>query len=283
MKRIKIVTLICSTMILLGILSATIIAPAKASIQAFNWTGAEYRGYDSFYGTDVTAFEAGTTATLTVSIYNDFWPEGWGWYLAVNISSVIVSFDWGTNYTSTEVTKANPGTLKVFEVRTFKISFTVPSESIVSNLVTHSYAIRVEHINSQGNLAGMWTTHGYNFAVYSHDQATAKRSHRTLTALFNTSTSSLSSDSRKLLMKAQNETAVGETYYGLGDFVQAKQQFEAALNVANNALSTEPSDFDQSKMNFYNSFTTISWAFLLIGIGIILIGIGIIIKRGKKN
>lgn len=283
LKRIKITTLTCSVLILLGILSSTIIAPAKASIQFHNWIGAEYRGYDSFYGTYVTAFETGSTTTLAVSVYNDFWPDWWGWYLPVNVSKVMVSFDWGTNYTSTEVDKTHPALLKPFEVRTFQISFTVPSESVASNLVTHSYTIAVEHINSQGDLVGTWMTYGFNFAVYSNDQATAQKSHRRLTALLNTSTSSLPSDSIKLLMKAQEQTAVGEMYYGLGNFVQAKQQFEAALNSTNNALSTEQNDFDQSKMSFYNSFAITSWAFLLIGIGVILIGVGIIIKRGKKT
>lgn len=282
MKKIKIATLLCLALILSGIISSTIIAPAKASIQAYNWIGAEYRGYDSFYGTDITAFETGSTATLTVSVYNDFWPDWWGWYLPINVSKVMVSFDWGTNYTSTEANEANPALLKILEARTFKISFTVPSESVVSNLVTHSYTIRIEHINSQGDLVGTWTTYGFDFAVYLNDQTTAQRSHRILTTIFNASTASLPSDSRKLLMKARNQTAVGEIYYGLGNFVQSKQEFESALNTANNALSIEPSDFDQSKMNFYNSFSIISWAFLLIGIGTILIGIGTIIRRGKK-
>lgn len=283
MKKIRIAAVLYSTLVLSGILSSIMIAPASASIQSYNWIGAEYRGYDSFYGTDVTAFEAGSTATLAVSVYNDFWPEWWGWYLPINVSKVMVSFDWGTNYTSAEVNEANPALLKPLEVRTFKISFKVPSDSVASNLVTHPYTIRIEHVNSQGDLMGTWTTNGFNFVVYSNDQVIAQRSHRALTALFNTSTSSLPSDSRKLLMRARNQTAVGEIYYGLGNFVQAKQQFEAALNSANNALSTEPNDFDQSKMNFYNSFSIISWAFLLIGIGVILIGIGIIIKRGKKT
>lgn len=280
LKKLAILT--CSALILSITMSSNIIKPARASIQSYNWIGAEYTGYDSLYGTDVTAFEAGSTATISISVYNDFWPEWWGWYLPVNISKVMVSFDWGTSYTSTEVTDTDPARLKPLEVRTFEISFTVPGEVVASNLIAHSYGIVIEHINSQGNLTGTWQTYGFDFAVYSQEQASAKRLHIMLNAIFSTSMSSLPSDSIKLLARAQNQTAVGEIYYGHGNFGEAKQQFESALISANNALSLEPTDLDRSRMNYYNAFTVISWAFLLIGIGAILIGIGIIMKRGKS-
>ncbi len=278
----KTAPIIYSVLILSAILLPTVIVPVKASIQAHNWIGAEYRGYDEFHGTNITAFEAGSPATLSISLYNDFWPDWWGWYLPVNVSKVLVSFDWGTNYTSTEVTETDPARLKPLEVRTFQISFTVPSEAVASSLIAHTYEITIEHINSQGNFTGSWKLFGFNFAVYSIDQATARRYCTMLDAILDNPTPSLPSDSTKLLSKAQNQTAMGKMYYGLGSFAQAKQQFEAALTSANNALSLELTDFDRSRMSYYNAFTVISYAFLLIGIGVILIGIGVIIKRGKS-
>lgn len=270
-------------LVLFGTLSSIMVVTANASIQNYNWIGAEYGGYDSFYGTQVIAFKTGSSASLSVNVYNDFWPKGAEWYVPISISKVMVTFDWGVSYTSTQVSEVKPVIMSPFEIRTFKIDFIIPNEAVASNLLTHSYTITVEHIGTDTRLLGSWTKSGFNFVVYSNNQAAAKDSHQTLMALFNITTSSLSSDSLKQIIKARNQTAIGEKNYSLGNFAQAMEQFEAALNTINKALSMELSDLEKSKMGFYNSFVIISGALVIIGVGVILIGVGTIRNRGKKE
>lgn len=113
MKKI-LVSLIVSLLLFFGICRS-----ANAYVQ-YSFIGPLYRGTDNFYGTSVVAYKAGTNATLTVSVYNDYYGK------PINVSAVKIGFDWGKNYTSTDVSETSPVQIKPYQTLVFNIFFVVP-------------------------------------------------------------------------------------------------------------------------------------------------------------
>lgn len=129
---IALVTLLVAPVLMIGLGPVSV----KADIGSASWLGAVYKGYDSLLGTYVQAFEVGSTATLMIGMRND--EEN-----PLEIKRVKVEFDWdGGLY------EAQPGDypalLNPGKSGTAKISFTVPSEDVASNLVTHHYSVSVD-------------------------------------------------------------------------------------------------------------------------------------------
>src|SRR3989304_4042894 len=104
------ISIIMSAFLLVTLISMPIIGTAQAAIQQFTWLPPyEYRGYDStFYQTYIVAYKTGATASLQIPVYSDTYVgHPYHSYRPTNVSAVKIGFDWGTNYTSTEVSMDN--------------------------------------------------------------------------------------------------------------------------------------------------------------------------------
>lgn len=283
--------LVVSVFFLAALISTVTIGPAQADIQSVNWVGTVYKGYDSFYGTYVYAYETGSTAQLFVSVYNDYYV---GWpiydYLQVNVSAVTVWLDWGVNYTSTECSETNPKALLPYETYTFTIDFTVPSTGTASNWVPHSYRVYVEHVNSTTGPKGLvdtwtYTSYSYRFAVYAAEQADAQETSQKLSALFASPPTLTSSEANTLWSEAALKRSEGSMYMTQGDFTMANSSFQTALSLINQAMSVEKSRgtaLEDSQMNSYNAALTRAYGWVLIGFGAIAFGAGVILFAVRK-
>jgi hypothetical protein len=283
-------------LILTALLSSVIIVAARGeSIEAMtSWTNYAFKGTDAFYGKDVVAYEAGSTAILVVSVKNDFGAR-------INVSAVGISFDWqkpeGGWYNSTQASKENPVALENGETMYFTVNFTVPSVD-VAQMVPHDYTVYVEHVNATGGLVERWSVtrtdlFGSNkqyFVVYSTDQARSRKMDQTIAGIaeptWNTTKAKL------LWQKAMNESAIADYYYELGDFAQAVVHYEKALSLIDEAFATEESkgaasenaviNLKEAKVkeaeawaNFANGLSNM-WT--LIGVALVLFALGYIIR-----
>lgn len=265
---------------------------ANASINNYNWIGAIARNnYDAFYGTSITAYEEETTANLVVSVYNNYFSSA-----QVNVSAVIVGFDWGTNYTSSECSITTPSSISYHQSHVFTITFTVPSALFASNLVLHSYTIYVEHVNStSGNkrIVDSWTESGSSFAVYSSDQTDAYNYKKEVDAYPSTSSYSIpiiSAKARELMLKSSVAKSIASDSYGRGDFSNARTSYKNSLDFMQQAWSNETGTWS----TFENSFADLlkggsnllmfqGYAWLLFGIGFLLMGVGVIVYLVRKR
>ncbi len=219
-------------------LSTPLIHPAKAYISTYDWKG-QYHIYDPYWSSySVEVFEEGTNATLTVTLYNDWW-----WVDHVNISAVIVNMDWGMNYSSTEVNEANPYSMPDYTYRTFTVAFTVPPVSVASNLFTHGWTIYVEHVNATTGpkytmLWDSWS--GSGFIVYSSAQKQAMILYDEIYTWFNMMAWSWDSvEARNLYYEAYTEWQLAIPRHRSGHFDDALASYTSILNMLDQALSTE--------------------------------------------
>lgn len=286
MKRTSRICILLCTICLIAASTAPI---ANASINSWTWTGALVRNYyDSFYGTTITGYEERTTATLVVNVYNNY-PGG----NPVNISAVKVSFDWGQNYTSTEASIDTPFVLDYNTPHVFTIAFNVPNASVVSNLVTHSYTIYAEHVNSTTGpkeLRNYWSQPGSGFAVFSPDQADAKTALQELSAYPSMTLPFFTAQARELLTESTIAKSMGDTQYAAGNFANAKTNYENALNLIQNAYSNETKRWGSFEDTFQGMMSGAQsmlvnqgYAWLLFGIAFLLMGIGAIVYLVRKS
>lgn len=284
MKRLAKISILLSTLCLI---IASIAPAANASITGSNWIGTLTRDtYDSFYGDSVTGYEEGTLATLVVNVNNNFGE-------IVNISAVKVSFDWGLNYSSTEANLSDPFVLDFGDSHLFTITFTMPTTTTVTNYVTHSYIIYVEHVNSTTapqQLVSYWHDHGSGFAVFSADQADAKTALQTLNAYPSMSLPFFTAKARELLTESSIAESMGNTQYAAGNFASAKTNYQNAVTLLQNAYSNETDRWGsmegaiQGLLSGTGSMmVNQGWAWILFGIAFLLMGIGAIVYLVRKS
>jgi hypothetical protein len=272
-----------------------IVRVGTSSIQWWSWQGYVFFDDDSFYGEEVVAFKEGSTATVFVSVKNDFSSPK-----PMNVSAVKVGFDWGTNYTSTQTSLSSPVVLQYNEIRVFTVTFQVPLTSSVSNLYLHDYKIYVEHVNStvapqkivetMVKFRGLTGFPTYFFAIYSTDQADAQEMKQILSGMsmpsFNSTTAILT------WTKATNETTLGGILYNQGNFTGAKTRYATALSLRNQAISTEQTTTGglqdaqlavlQAQANALDATASylngLGSMWILIGVAAVLFAIGYIIR-----
>lgn len=285
MKKILVFALIVLT---LGLASTMTVKLAHADIESTSWLGSFYSwGTDSYYGKSVYGYKENSQATLLVEVKNHL-------TTLMNVSAIIVGFDWNTNYTTT---LASPVALKADETRFFTATLTVPNTTIASNLFLHGYTVYVKHVNATGGLVGTMTK-AYTsdsdrlFAVYSEDQADARELSK-ITSGISKPTGGFNSTAANLSWaKATNETAIADTLYEQGDFTGAKTHYSAALNYKNQAFYTEEAltggiqdaqlalikaqaESYKATANYLNGLSSM-W--VLIGAAAVLFAIGYIIR-----
>jgi len=273
------------------LLVAAALIPAYADVSTRTWLGTAYTGVDKYYdqSTTVYAYQEGTTAVVAVTVTNSNATSTKGF----NVTSVYMSFDWGSTYTSTQVSAANPLQIAIGSSRVFFINFTVPNTTTASNRYIHSYTIYATYkmANSSNYLLSGTYSHFYDdFVVYSTDQAAAMDLLRIITSF--SAPTWTSAQAQILSNMALNETSSGNAYYAEGNFTRAKESYTTALDDLNTALSDEQSyesmqqdlqtqttQAQIASMNAYASFLNgFSTLWVLLGIGWVLLGIGYIIK-----
>jgi hypothetical protein len=136
-RKTGIVALAC-----LLVLAAIVVSIPMTAMAAINtpgkWAVPVYQGTDSYYAADVIAFEAGTTAKLTVQVYND---QG----VDVIIKEPKIILDWGATHLATVA----PSLLKAGETGT--VSFEVPVPATATNAVLHNYRVLVGYQRQDTN------------------------------------------------------------------------------------------------------------------------------------
>jgi hypothetical protein len=257
----------------LPLLLLGLVAPlAHAQEISFNWIGALRNGIDPFYGGPVVGYRTGTMATLAITLAN---PPGNN---AINITSVTVLFDWGTNYAS----KGVPIVINGGVLRTFNITFTVPSTGTATNLVLHTYTISVSYTDIPGPATHNRQAGGSNFAIFSNDQADAMT---VMQRLGGPATSNYlfpvfrTAQASALAAQATSEANLGQSLYASGDFTNAKIHLANASNLLGNATSIEQSR--SSALDF--SGIVSGWGGLLLGIGATIIGISALIYVAQRR
>jgi len=144
-RRIVLALMMCLSIAGLVVLAVPKAASADVYPYTWQWTDSTYKGYDDFYGGDwVNAYTENTTAKLAVTVVNHAYYD----YGDSTIKSATLKMDWGTDYSATSL----PSDIPPYEYATINFEFTVPSVSVATNAVLHSYEIVIE-----------WQTAGYTY------------------------------------------------------------------------------------------------------------------------
>lgn len=107
---------------------------AGAAITSTRWSETSYSGYDSFYASNVVAYEAGSEAELVVSVQNTSGTE-------MIVKEAKVKFDWGSEYAVTS--PAVPFRIKPGETKIVNFVFTVPGLDTATNQALHRYDVYI--------------------------------------------------------------------------------------------------------------------------------------------
>jgi hypothetical protein len=232
-------------------------------------------------------------ASLLVVIENDDVPSG------LNVSKVIISFDWGQNKTldhSTDIKQVAHG-----QKETFTVTFTASAAEAITSEKAWDYTIYVEHVNATTGPTKIVDTEQQAsaelFVVYSTDQADAWELKQMISRIANNDPfkdlTFNSTVSKLAVYNAQNETSTGDALYQRGDFTGAKAHYNTALILYNSAYSTEETlgtKLDdllireiearihnwEASASLASSFSTTS---ILLGFAVVLFGIGYVIKQ----
>lgn len=287
-RKMKKALALVALMLSVALTTAFIVNSATAGVEDRTWLGSTLSwGTDDYYGKAVNGYVEESNATLCVKVRNDYG-------LPINVTEVIVGFDWNTNYTNTLATRAR---LANGEIRYFTITFTVPNVTVASNMYLHGYTIYLKHVNSTGALVQTMTTgttytSNPDFAVYSKDQMDARENAR-LNSQLNEPLWGFNSTAANILWRqAANETNIAETLYSLGDFVNAKTHYAAALSLKDDAFTVERSTtggIQDAELNLLNAqargfdaqanyFNGLYNMWILIGVAAVLFAIGYIIR-----
>jgi len=202
------------------------------------------KGYDGHYGAYVVIYKDGSTVNLIVPVENDWYTNG------LNVSKVIVSFDWGQNKTLD--LSANIEQVGWQETKVFTVSFTANATEAVSSDWAHEYTIYVEHVNATTGpteiVTPTWAVDwddfsgaDYMFVVFSTDQADAQDLSQECDSYASTypTWSFTNINASQLAGQAGIEASLGDMYYTRGDYASAKTQYQTALSLYSQALAAE--------------------------------------------
>ncbi len=273
---------ICSMMVALALIPAINLVQAPSVTTTPRWITPVYNGYDSYHGTTVVAYTAGTDATLVLQVYND---------RAKTPFSVYVHMDWATtNETS------DPVEVLQNQYHTFQMA--IPVATTASTSVLHSYRILVKYEDT-------WTTPGTtivrwmgpytgsNFAVYSADQTDAQLTREEYYDWRNSYTPSLfgmTSNAKELWIKGTVEESMGYESYRTGSFSDAKTHYGNALNYTKQAITTDiekTATFEDALIGIVDagkSFLSMQgYAYIIASIGFLFMGIGAMIYLIRRS
>ena len=223
---------------LCALISMSAISPAQASIEEFTWLPP----YIEKVAYSHVAYRDGSTVRLKVPVRNHMYSNG------LNVSKVIISFDWGQNKTLD--LSANIAQVGDDQTEIFTVSFTASATEAVSSDWKHTYTIYVEHVNATTGptkIVGTWSREWsypspyYRFVVFPTDQANAHDLSQECDAYASAypTWSFKNVNASQLAGQASIEASLGDMYYTRGDHALAETQYQTALNLYSQALAAE--------------------------------------------
>jgi hypothetical protein len=266
------------------IISAAVL-PAYGNIESVNWIAPLVQNHDSFYGETVTGYQAGSTAEFVIGVRNTLYSVN------MNVSSIKIWFDWGTNYTDNNPTynASSPQAIGENLLHVFTVSFDLPDNTIASNLVTHDYVIYVEDVNASGSVIHYYSWFGSNFAVFSSAQADAWNLLKQMDQ-YDFHPTFLTSQAKQQLLQAQIALNLGDTAYGDGDFNGAVSYYTNASGLIQSAYSSEYDkslQFENALLGMaqgaVNMLNMMGIGYTLFGIGFFFMGIGVLVYLVRKS
>ena len=300
-------TTILLSISLCALISMLAISPAQAYIERFTWLPPYMKkGYDSYYGEYVVIYKDDSAVNLIVPVKNELYPNG------LNVSKVIVSFDWGQNKTLN--LSANIEQVGWHETEIFTVSFTASATEAISSDWAHEYTIYVEHVNATTGPTEIvdtwsrpwdWWSPDYLFVVFSTDQADAFDSSQEYDAYASAYPSWTFSNinASQLAGQASIEASLGDIYYTRGDYTSAETQYQTALDLYNQALAAEAAwetkveeanleiALTEAEANMATANAMLrqadaavnqSYSWILFGIGFVFMGIATIVYASRK-
>ena len=304
MKKRNAVLLCVSLCTLISMLA---VSSAQAHIERFTWLPPYLRkGYDDQFGENVVIYKQGSAATLVVPVRNHLYPNG------LNVSKVIVGFDWGQNKTL-DLT-ANIEQVAYQETEIFTVSFTASATEAVSSEWAHTYTIYVEHVNATTGSTEIvdtwsrpWNYWGpaYLFVVFPVDQSDAYDLSQEYDAYASAfpARSFNNINASQLAGQASIKASLGEMYYARGQYSLCKTQYESALDLYSQALAAEATwetkveeaeleiALTEAEANMATASAALreadavvnqSYAWILFGLGFVLMGIATIVYAYRK-
>ncbi|MBS7633601.1 hypothetical protein KEJ15_08340 [Candidatus Bathyarchaeota archaeon] len=283
MRKIDVILLL-SAMITL---TATAV-PVHATATSYNWVGdcVLKSETDSFLGYVSAGYQTGTTAVLKVNIYNHLTKQ-------MNISAIKIRFDWGINYSSTEVSIDAPFPIAPSMSHVFTLSFTVPDLTTASNLVKHTFRIFVEDVNSTTGPKRQLNSNSYidgsDFAVLSNEQTACIETKKEIDK-YSGYYYFMTAKARELSIMAAGAESFGDNEYQKGNFGDAAAAYDDSLSFYQDAVTNETdvvSGFEKAFRDILNTsvgaISMAGWGYLLFGLGWVFIGIGVVIYSIKKT
>jgi len=307
-SKMRKITALLFSILLCVVASMSAIIPAQAYIEPFTWLPPYLRkGYDGHYGEYVVIYRHDQTVNLMVPVENDWYPEG------LNVSKVIISFDWGQNKTLDLST--NIRHVGWYETELFTVSFTASAIEAVTSEWAHEYIIYVEHVNATTGpteIVGTWSRDwndfagpDYKFVVFPTDQANALDLSIEFDAYASAYPSYIFSNvnASQGAGQANIEASLAEMYSMRGDYGSAVTHYQTALNLYSQALAAEAGwrtrveeaelDIAITEADANMAMATAmlkqadaavnqSYAFILFGLGFVFMGIAAIVYAYRK-
>ncbi len=268
----------------------SVISTARAeSASITSWTGTVFSGFDPYYQTSVRAYTAGSNVSMYATVSGPFFFFGGPPPPPINVTSVKVKMDWGTNYTSAG---PYPQIISQGGTYTFKITFAAPSTTVATNLFAHNGQIIVKFSTSGGPSTEQTSSacrfispfDSGCFVVYSTDQVDDINLMKRfgVAGAFGLSVvpcvGFTAPQASSLCGQATKELVAGTNLYATGDFAGAKPHLQNASNLADQALTAE------SNASSITLATTVGgWGLLLLGISSIVGVILYALRRGRPR
>ncbi len=236
MRKIGKLSVILSSLLLATLISISNIEPAEAYINRFSWDPPyEFRGYDSIiYDENIIAYIDGTTASIRIPVEGEYSPY-------MNVTAVSIVFDTGLNETLDYT--ANPVKIEYEEVHSFVISFTA-DVSELSNEWAHDYWIYVKFnypFTDYWSVSWSYWYPAYRFVVFTADQDEAMQLYWKYYSYRQSypPTDFIDIEARLLAIEADVEGTSGGLDMGTLDFTAAKEHFQTAVDLYEQAFTAE--------------------------------------------
>jgi hypothetical protein len=252
---------------------------AQPQIESVQWLEAKYEGLDSFYGQNIVAYEASSTGSVVAKVHNYTNDE-------VTIDYARLEFGWGG--TAVEAT-SKPATIAKNSYVIIAWDVPVPSTTVASNLIVHTWKITVRHHVGDSTVSEQSETGGSNFVVYSADQVACREQVNTWEAN-NGAYTIWGYKGREMMTEALLDYNRAEDQYNSGNFGEANTNYAAAVTKQDEAIKADAKSAltDQTAESLRGTGGTKGTAYLIAGIGVLLAGVGVMaggllwVIRGRK-
>jgi len=273
----------------LSLPALALIAPARALPANPNWIEPAYKGWDPYYGMNITGYLTGTNWNFTFSWTN---PNAY----QVNVTALRMYFSWGKNYTS-----AYSATIPAGAVRIFSFANTTPTLlDAPEQIGLYSYNVYVHNVNgTNAELAPLNPINAGSFAVLSVEHLACLNiwtKYYTPSGLRAFPSGVNMTHSQVELMQAKFELEQGSQIFQAGVFGAARTHLQAGDTYFTDALAIwdtkgtaiEDADlaYKQAQTTYYtalgdaNKMNAYGW--ILFGLGWVFIGLGIIIYAARR-